>query len=449
MHYNIYINKQKTDFYYRRERMKILNIKKCLLRAAIHIAVCSPLLIWSAPVRNIILCIGDGMGTEHVKAAHCYAGTNLVFEAFPYQSTMTTWSANSAVTDSGASGTAMATGVKVNNEVISLQIPGDGHELETLLEYFKKRGKATGLVATSYITHATPAVFGAHATNRQYYANIANDYLYQTKPNVLFGGGGYGMTETGAVAVGYTVIKNRDELLNLNTRNKEFVSGQFGSTHMPYEYDGLGNLPHLHEMTEKALRILDNDPDGFFLMVEGSRIDHAAHANDILRDINETLEFSRSVESVIDWMGERKDTLLLVTADHETGGLTVTNDNGAGNYPDVTWSTWQHTATQVPVYGIGLNSHLVTNVTDNTEIHCVATNSAVVPEVCAELYAGTNGFHVSWTSVSNYVYQIDSCSQLSITNWQPIATVTATTSRVSITDPAPIEPKRFYRIQAK
>jgi alkaline phosphatase len=111
---------------------------------------------WTAPIRNVILCIGDGMGPEQVKAARCYAGTNLFFEEFPYQTNMTTWSANSTVTDSAAAATAMATGIKVDNGVISLQLPGNGSETETLLEYFKERDKATGLVATSYITHATP-----------------------------------------------------------------------------------------------------------------------------------------------------------------------------------------------------------------------------------------------------------------------------------------------------
>ena len=106
--------------------------------------------------------------------------------------------------------------------------------------------------------------------------------------------------------------------------------------------------------------MLDDDPDGFFLMVEGGRIDHACHANDLIRSIYETIEFSNSVQTVIDWAAGRNDTLILVTADHETGGLTVLTNNGAGVLPTVTWSgTGGHTAAKVPVYAWGVNAEMV------------------------------------------------------------------------------------------
>jgi len=137
----------------------------------------------SATPKNIILLIGDGMGFEQVKAAGMYlngkAGT-LSFESFPNQAEVTTYSADSSVTDSAAAGTAIATGHKVNNGVISMAYPGDGSELYTLLEYFKERGKSTGLVSTTYMTHATPAVFGAHEPSRNNISEIARDYLNQT-----------------------------------------------------------------------------------------------------------------------------------------------------------------------------------------------------------------------------------------------------------------------------
>jgi len=403
-------------------------------------------LTWAAPIRNVILCIGDGMGPEQIKAASYYAGTNLFFESFPYQSIMTTFPANSTITDSAASATAMATGTKVNNGVLSLQLPGNGQELENLVEYFKIRGKATGLVVTSYITHATPAAFGAHETSRFNYTSIANDYLNQTKPNILFGGGANGISIGSAVASGYTVVVNKNELLSLNSENEKFVSGQFGNTHLPYETDGLGVLPHLHEMTQAALNILDNNPNGFFLMVEGSRIDHAGHENNLVRNIHETLEFSESVKTVFNWMGDRQDTLLLVTADHETGGLTVLNDNGAGNYPDVTWSTTYHTETLIPVYGIGQNAFLVTNVTDNTDIYSVITSSTTGPEVCIATHTNTNGFQMTWTSFSNAVYQVEYSSDLTTSNWVPLTTVTATASQILITDTNTFSHSRFYRM---
>ncbi len=321
--------------------------------------------------KNIILCIGDGMGFEHVRAAAIYAngeeGT-LCFESFPYRTTMTTHSANSAITDSAASGTAMATGQKVNDKVLSLQIPGDGSELQTLLEYFKQKGKAVGLVTTTPITHATPAAFAAHEPSRYNYAHIAEDYLTQTKPNVLFGAGAKGMTPLAAKDAGYIVVNNLAELQELNTEQVSMVSGQFGED-IPYETEWKGDLPHLSQMTETALAILDNDPDGFFIMIEGGKIDWAGHDNNLANVIGETVEFANAVQIIINWAKQRDDTLLIVTADHETGGLKIIKSNGKGNLPEVSWSSKNHTATKVPVYSWGKRAKLFTGPMDNTDIH--------------------------------------------------------------------------------
>jgi len=338
---------------------------------------------WSEPT-CVFLFIGDGMGSEHVGAAGMYADGipgGLSFESFPYQAEMTTHSASSSITDSAAAGTALSTGHKVNNGVISLAIPGDSSELETLLEHFRDQGKSTGLVTTTYMTHATPAAFGAHETSRNNIAQIATDYMTQTMPNVLFGGGASGMSTTSATDAGYVVITDRTEMEALDTETVTMVSGQFGSGHLPYEYDGLGSLPHLSEMTTTAIDILDNDPSGFFLMVEGGRIDHASHNNDIERAVLETVEFSNAVQVAIDWAQGRSDTLILVTADHETGGLAVERNNGQWQFPDVTWSTGSHTDANVPIYAWGMNASLVGGVMDNTEVPGVA-KAAAPPESC-------------------------------------------------------------------
>jgi alkaline phosphatase len=129
-------------------------------------------------------------------------------------------------------------------------------------------------------------------------------------------------------------------------------------------------------MTAVALDILDNDPDGFFLMVEGGRIDHAAHANDLQRTVQEVLEFSRAVQTAMDWIATAAalDTLVLVTADHETGGLLVEGDNGPGMYPDLTWATTGHTAAQVPIYGWGADAWLISPLMDNTDVYAIMTS---------------------------------------------------------------------------
>lgn len=329
-----------------------------------------------APPKNVIILIGDGMGFEHVRAAGIYKNGSpgtLMMESFPHQGQVTTYSASSPVTDSAAAATAIATGYKVNNGVVSVATPGDGGELETLLEYFKTLGKSTGLVTTTNVTHATPACFGAHESSRYSYSAIANDYLNQTRPNVLFGGGGSGMSVSSAQAAGYTVVTDAAGMLALNTETANMVSGQFGSGGLPYEFDGLDNLPHLSEMTETALKILDNDPDGFFLMVESGLIDWASHINNFSKAVLETIEFDNAVQEVLAWAAGRTDTLIIVTADHETGGLNVDANNGAGNYPTVTWSTTGHTGVNIPVYARGPNAGLISAVMDNTGFFAVAT----------------------------------------------------------------------------
>lgn len=328
--------------------------------------------------RNVILFIGDGMGFEQVEAAGMVAtgqpGT-LSFENFPFRGSVRTGNVDGEVTDSAAASTAMGTGVKVGNGVISMALPGNGAPLETALERFKASGKSTGLVTTTIITNATPAAFGAHEPSRSNYSGIADDYLNDSRPNVLLGGAEH-LTAGAAAAAGYTVVVDRDGLQALEREPEVLVSGQFGSGDMPYESDGLGGLPHLSEMTLAALKILENDPDGFFLLVEGGRIDHACHANDIERTIGETIEFSRAVAVAVEWSDSHPDTLLVVTADHETGGMQVLANNGAGNLPSVAWGTTGHTSVPVPVFALGIDAEPVPGTLENTAIFHLLMNSS-------------------------------------------------------------------------
>lgn len=337
---------------------------------------------------NIVFLIGDGMGFEQVKAAGLFLngqeGT-LSFESWPHKAEVSTYSASSEVTDSAASSTAMATGHKVNNGVISRAIPGDGRPLETILERFAATGRSTGLVTTTEITHATPAGFGAHTISRGKNPEIAECYLNQTRPNVLFGGGG-ALKGDAALAAGYNVVTDRAGLDQLDTESVTHVAGLFGEGHMPYEYDYLAKkdlqydvLPRLSEMACTALRILDNNAQGFFLMIEGGTIDHAGHGNDLARNVHETIEFARTAQLVMDWVGGRRDTLVVVTADHETGGLKVVCGNGKGVLPTVTWSTKGHTPVRVPAYAWGVNAHHVSGIMDNTQWFQIGLGLAPLP----------------------------------------------------------------------
>jgi alkaline phosphatase len=331
--------------------------------------------------RHVIVLIGDGMGLEQVKAGGMYLngqpGT-LPFEAFPYQAQVTTYSYGGEVTDSAAASTAMATGHKVENKVISEEIPGGGRELYTLLEYARDRDMSTGLVTTTPITDATPGSFGAHTADRGNIDEIASDYLNASRPNILFGGSG-ALTTSLAQQAGYTIVTDRAALQSLTPDSQAHISGQFAETYLPYELDGLGNAPHLSEMTSAALRVLGGDPDGFFLVVEGGRIDTAAHQNDGPRMVGEVAEFARAAQVVIDWQASHPDTIILVLADHETGGLQVTANNGTGKTPDMAWTTTGHTGVNIGLWMSGLSPAGLPAVLDNTQVPWLLTGGRFQP----------------------------------------------------------------------
>lgn len=319
-------------------------------------------------IRNVILFIGDGMGSEHLHATERWTGAPLGFRSFPAATTVTTFAARGVVTDSAAAATAMATGRKVNRFVLSQARPGNGADVPTVLEILRRRGKRTGLVTTAFLTDATPAAFGAHEASRVSLDRIAADYLNGSRPDLLLGGGGFGMSADAARRAGYQVVTNRTQFMALTAGAALPVAGLFGSGRMPYEYDGLGALPRLTDMTSQALALLSNAPSGFFLMIEGALIDKAAEQNDLARCLHEVREFGRAVDRAVAWAGAREDTLILVTADHETGGLRVMADRGPGQLPQVTWATTNHTSTPVPLYARGTLAEAAQVATDNTDL---------------------------------------------------------------------------------
>lgn len=277
--------------------------------------------------RSVILFIGDGMGPGQIGAGRAYLGRALSFESFPARAIVRTDNAYGEVTDSAASATAMATGVKVANGVLSLALPGSGEELETILERVSSQGWRTGLATTVYTTHATPAAFGAHDASRVNYDAIADDYMSGSRPSLILGGGANGLDEVEAVAAGYLVVDSKEELASVSMTTTIPIAGLFGTGYLPYEYDGGPNVagyPDLDDMTREAIRLLENAEGGFFL---------------------------------------------IVTADHETGGITSVADTGTGNIPAVTWTTTGHTATPVDLYAYGAGSERFLTISDNTDIH--------------------------------------------------------------------------------
>jgi alkaline phosphatase len=329
-------------------------------------------------VKNIIFCIGDGMGLGQISLARMKAagpdGT-LYMERMPVSGFVRTHSADALVTDSAAAGTSLASGVKTNNGMIGIM--SDGISCQTILEAAKASGMATGLVVTSRITDATPAAFASHVTSRKMQDRIA-EQLIANKVNVLFGGGKeYFLLRSDsrskrndqknlierAKKAGYLYIRNAEEL---KTANRPYILGLFQ----------LGPLttiepePSLAELTIKAIDILDREGKncGFFLMIEGSQIDWACHDNDAARTIRQTLLFDQAVKAAIDFALEDKHTLVIVTADHETGGLTIKDGSLKGDDLEVNWSTGGHSAMPVPIYAFGPKADIFAGTYDNTEV---------------------------------------------------------------------------------
>ena len=296
-------------------------------------------LSFAGQTKNIILMIGDGMGPSHVQIAWLYAtrqlGKNLVMtEIIDKGQTayLINDTADSTVTESAAAAVQMATGVKALARAIG--IGPDGKVLKTILEMAKEKGKATGLVTTSGITDATPAAFVAHVGHRSKEDVIA-EQLIKSNVNILFGGRKdffIPETEKGkrkdgrnllmeAGQNGYIIVETAEEMKKAQA---EKILGLFNKENMLFEIDRKESLePSLAEMTAKAIEVLQRNKEGFFLMVEAGRIDHAAHHHDISAVISDTLAFDEAIKVVYDFQKNCPDTLLIVTADHETGGLAV------------------------------------------------------------------------------------------------------------------------------
>jgi alkaline phosphatase len=348
--------------------------------------------LWAA--NNVILFIGDGMGPSVVSATRIQYG-KLGWDDFPHSAFVMTKSADNHVTDSAAAATAMASGVKTDNDVLGLgpkDASGKRQSLSSLTDIAKNKKYSTGLVTTTTVTHATPAAFYAHNANRDDDANIAMD-LFNSNLDVVYGGSTFGIQEQ--------LEKNKDryhvvrEKKDLPTKITKPILGIFHPDNLPYydskEFDSSIH-PRLEEMTLNAIDLLMKNKKGFFLMVEGGRIDHALHKNDIPKALVETSEFSRTVAATMKKLkqeGLLKNTLVIVTADHDTAGLSI---NGylkvdkpliidrtiASSEEDsvlvlttvkaVKKSSAAHTAVDVPLYATGVCSQKFAGLIDNTDI---------------------------------------------------------------------------------
>jgi len=405
--------------------------------------------------RSAILLIGDGMGQSHRLAGQLLsAGRDgrLAMDRLPHAGVMQTLCADPAlfVTDSAAAATALATGVKTSNGAIAIDL--DGRPRPTVLELAKRAGKSVGLVTTCQITDATPAAFAAHVTHRSEQSEVARQYLEATRVDVILGGGAAHWLPVGApplfpidpLAPGAAAETSRGAAGDLVARAAALgwplatsgaalealaedeetrrVLGLFANQELFRQRpEGQGDVYDppltLAEMTSAAIRILNRNPAGFFLMVEESAIDRMAHKNNAALTLKGVLELDLAVQVALAHAEREADTLVVVTADHECGGLAIAGSDDPpypyepggglldaalagedGPFPVLGtdqgfvmgWATTGHTAAAVPVTGLGPGADRLDGVYENTFLFEVVAEALGVAQPARRAW-GPNG----------------------------------------------------------
>lgn len=337
--------------------------------------------------KNVILLIPDGMGIAHSTLARWYQGGQPLAMDEMATGLIRTYSADAAIADSAPAGTAYATGHKSHTGFVGVlpdkaDMPGQTpiksgearRPVASILEAAKFEGKSTGLIATSEITHATPADFSAHYPSRKDYNTLGEQMVYNNIDVVL--GGGYkfltpeGRTDNEDLIKvlkdkGYDIIDSKDKLKN--TEDK--VWGLFAPEALKYDIDrGTSNEPTLEDMTKTAIEKLSKDKDGFFLMVEGSKIDWASHANDPVGVVTDVLAFDKAVKAALDFAKKDKNTVVIVAADHSNGGMSMGNSSTSNSYDKQPLSSFITPLKKAKLTGEGLESVLNTDRSNIKEV---------------------------------------------------------------------------------
>ena len=317
---------------------------------------------------NVIYMIGDGMGLPQVFATMLATGDDLAFCQFPYIGVVDTRSASNDITDSAAGGTALACDKKIKNGMVGMD--PDTLPMPTVLEVMADEGKATGIVVTCYAGHATPADFYAKVPKRSMYEDIAVQLAESDKINVMIGGGRKHFTQRKDSVdliqrmeseLGWKVY---DTLAGIDTSCMKYAV-LAAKGHMPIAPERGDFLP---DGVRLAIETLKQNEKGFFLMVEGSQIDFACHAHDSVNMVDETVDFSKAVQVALDFAKADGNTLVVVTADHETGGLTMIDPQGHYSNVSFHYSTGSHTCLPVMVYAYGPGAEQFTGWMQNNEL---------------------------------------------------------------------------------
>ena len=317
---------------------------------------------------NVIYLIGDGMSLPQVFGTMVATGQDLAFSQFPYVGVVDTRSASNVITDSAAGGTALACDKKTKNGMVGMD--ADTVALESVLDVMAQQGKATGFVVTSYVTHATPATFYAKEEKRSNYDNIDMQMAESQYLNVAIGGGRKHFTQRADSLNLIERMENElgwkvyDTLADIDTTCQKYAV-LAADGHMPVAAER-GDF--LSRGVRTALATLDDNENGFFLMVEGSQIDFEAHDNDSVGLVNEVVDFSNAINVALDYAKLHENTLVVVAADHETGGMTLIDPQGHYADPAFRFATYSHTCLPILVYAYGPGAEQFTGWMQNCDL---------------------------------------------------------------------------------
>ncbi len=319
--------------------------------------------------KNIIFLVGDGMGTGQIFAGLTVNKGSLNLGRCTAIGFQKTQAADAFVTDSGAGATAFSIGRKAKNGAIGVDADEKAHE--TILETAQKAGQSTGIVVTCSITHATPACFYAHVPKRSQNEDIAAQ-LVSSNVDMFVGGGknffvkradGRNLANE-LTAKGYQVVDSTADISG-------YASGKLAMFTADVEprklLDGRGDI--LLNGVKAGLRVLPKNPKGFFLMIEGSQIDWGGHANNTNYITSEMLDFDKTIGAVLDFAQRDGNTLVVITADHETGGLAIMDGDMTEGRVQGKYTTGGHTGVMVPVFAYGPGAESFIGIYENTAIH--------------------------------------------------------------------------------
>jgi len=403
-----------------------------LLLSIMLLVACGPAQDTEQPragARNVILFVGDGFGATQMSLAVQYARLveqrELNIESIMLDGNTgysLTLPFENVVIDSAASAAQLATGQPVRNDMLSLN--SDGYPIETILEWAHERGLGTGLVSNMRITHATPAAFAVHQSSR--YNNeqaLMDDLLYEGDVDVILGGGARALVPAGSwvsatlpgipedldgeshredtlnrveelANQGYAVVSDAQSLRDAAIHSNKLL-GMFSASHLPYVIDrrhmNVSNVPTLAEMASAALDVLSRREKGFFLLVEGGRIDYGGHANDAGAMLHEILDFDEAVGRALEFQKSHPNTLVLVTGDHGTGGFSLT-DADFGPIPDVPLDSGM---IYQPDYGYPSKDHLEILFRQSASYSFILEQAGMDPERLVDLVLAHTGIEMT------------------------------------------------------